>query len=825
MVDAVVGEAQVAVGVDLQKLLAGLEKAKASTTKYTAEAAKSFLTVENTINAVSLGLVAYSAKNVIATTSTAQLGASIATVSLGLKNMLGLLAQVGTATASFAARNPRLATAGAGFLLGNPVLGLVAALSGTRAGGMVAGAARGAVGAAGFAARAPLAALGIGAAATGVGLLGVAAIGAAAKTGAEGFSALKESFNKARTASQELQVDLVSLRETATRATAIFSGGSEGRARALAGVTGGNTSDFALLAGATGEIRPEVLERSGAALQELALRFGDSARAAEVLGEALRRPARAMELLRDVGITVTADQRRQFENVRLMTDRLAAGAKVLDIIIAQTPQAKKSGFIELMTQLGTALGGGTALAGAAISDALKNITAELSRMSGLTAVLAKIDASFKSIGLALQTLNKRWFPTNPAEELASINVQIAELTTRMQSLPAGNRGSGLGNWLSEAVGALTGGGPGAVEAHRQTLLGQQRFDLEIRQMGILEEMSASNFNAMIERDARLDQRLQTRIQGLRLENEALQARNTSQLEAFRVAQAEGIRPNDPRAQEIARWNQLNEARRRAIAQAGQLSVFERENAQLQQQVQLFRFGNEQMEIRNRLLQIELAAAQRRQPLTDAQKTALEQQMTVLKQIQTLTTTVNEATASLFNSMGDALATFASTGKFKFKEFADSVIQQLVRIAVQSFVIKPLLNAISGFTNPLIAGALSPGSTTSPITIPSAGGFAAGGSFTVPGGGGGDKPFLIGLTPGENVNVTPRNGGGGGAGVTIVNNINSSKDFDVQSNTRSGPGGGLIVEQMFTEVMKKIGQGEGDGTFGARFGMRPRTVRR
>jgi truncated hemoglobin YjbI len=38
-------------------------------------------------------------------------------------------------------------------------------------------------------------------------------------------------------------------------------------------------------------------------------------------------------------------------------------------------------------------------------------------------------------------------------------------------------------------------------------------------------------------------------------------------------------------------------------------------------------------------------------------------------------------------------------------------------------------------------------------------FADGGNFTVPGNGGGDQPFLIGLTPGEQVDVTPAGGGG------------------------------------------------------------------
>lgn len=43
-----------------------------------------------------------------------------------------------------------------------------------------------------------------------------------------------------------------------------------------------------------------------------------------------------------------------------------------------------------------------------------------------------------------------------------------------------------------------------------------------------------------------------------------------------------------------------------------------------------------------------------------------------------------------------------------------------------------------------------------VTIP---GYASGGSFTVPGTGTSDQPFLVGLTPGEQVNIVPRVGSG------------------------------------------------------------------
>ena len=804
MVDTVVGEAQVQVGADLTKLLAGLDKAKANTQQFTTQASRSFLTMDNAIQAASVGLVAYSAKAAGVTVTMASMAAGVSTVAIGLKNMLGLLAQVGVATANLAARNPRLATAGAGFLLGNPILGIAAALTGTRAGGALASTA-------GFALRRPGLALG-------GGVLGIAAVGAAAAAGSAGFNALKEAFNKARESSRALQVDLVALKESATSLSANLEGGENRDAilRRLGGATGGFTSAFAQLAGGTGEVSSAVIERAGPALKEITLRMGDAQRAATVLAEALRNPAHAMTILRDAGIIFTAAQRRQLETTDLFADRLRNASKVLDIILSQTGTAAKSGgFVEFMRELGKFAAYAPGAFGKYIIDTLKGIGNELLRISGLTWVFTKLDEGFRKIGAGLQTLNVRLFPETAAQELDALQFKLERVNAVLARIKEGS-----GGFLDN----LTGGG---LTRFAQSQLEGTKYQIELQLQIIREREEARQLEEFYAQERGLDSRAQEKLQALREELRLLQARNQAHLDAARIGQQLGLPTADPRVKEAARLNQEIENRRRIISQAGQLSVFERENIQLQQQVQLFRYGNIEMEERNRLLQIELSAAQRRQPLTDAQRTALLNQMTTLREVQRLTQTVNEATSTLFNAMGDSLAQFASTGKFKFKDFADSVIQQLVRIALQSFVIKPLLNAISGITNPLISGALSPGSTTSAITIPNVGGHAEGGSFKVPGSGSGDQPFLIGLTPGERVDVTPSGGGsrGGGGGVMVINTVNSSKDMDVQSTRREGPNGQVIIEQVFSEVMKKIGQGEGDGTFGARFGMRPRTVQR
>lgn len=53
----------------------------------------------------------------------------------------------------------------------------------------------------------------------------------------------------------------------------------------------------------------------------------------------------------------------------------------------------------------------------------------------------------------------------------------------------------------------------------------------------------------------------------------------------------------------------------------------------------------------------------------------------------------------------------------------------------------------------------------------AGGYASGGSFVVPGSGSGDRPYVVNLTPGERVDVTPvGKSSGGGGGSPIVGQI-------------------------------------------------------
>lgn len=810
-----VGAATVEVGADLRKLLEGLNKAKAASSVFVDQAAKQFVGLGTAAAAAGVGVAGVAGKLALSNTQLKALGENTKSVTAGLTAMLGVLSKVAIAALSFTARHPVLGTALSTVLLGgSPALAAATLAVGTERGrSMLGGLGRGAA----LVARNPLTALGVGG-------LGLAAIGAAAKAGSEGFEALKEAFDEARKASASLKEELEVLKTSAEKYTTEMPAGdklTEATLRRLGGITGGMTSPLAQLL--AGKVESDDLEDASNAVEELTLRFRNQEVAAQTLRIALAEPAKGYRLLRDAGFEFSREQIRMIENSRTMEERLEAAGEILSILNAQAKIAKQSGFIQFMSEVGTFLGKTPGAVSESITNTIKGIGAGIVQLTGLDYVIKKVDDAFRSLGEAMEATNKRFFPANAREELEAVRGELSEVTGLLDKLnsSAGRGAAGGGSIIDRILGR----DPAAVATARNLLAGQEADTL--RRTVELEMQEAERLGReRLARETALDNKLRDRLKDLQEEGRLLQANNRAALEARRIALAEGVEPDDPRIKALERQIRLNQERTRAIAQAGQLSVFERENAQLTQQVQLFRFGNEEMEKRARLLQIELQAAQRRQPINEAQKQALLEQMSLLKEIQNLTGVVNDAFTAVFSSMGDALAQFATTGKFNMKEFADSIVQQLIRIALQAFVLKPLLNAISGFTNPLIAGAVAPGSTSSAISIGKAGSFADGGSFSVPGGGGGDKPYLIGLSAGERVDVTPagRSRGDGG-GVTVINNVSSSKDFEITTQERKTPDGRTIIEQTFSEVMRRIGRGDGDGTFGARYGMRPRTLQR
>jgi hypothetical protein len=168
-------------------------------------------------------------------------------------------------------------------------------------------------------------------------------------------------------------------------------------------------------------------------------------------------------------------------------------------------------------------------------------------------------------------------------------------------------------------------------------------------------------------------------------------------------------------------------------------------------------------------------------------------------------TTRDAVKSAFKSMEDALTEFVMTGKLNFKDMANSIISDLVRIQIQESITKPLAGAMSGFN----WGSLF--------------GFAQGG---IPGGQGisdlnnriVDRPTFFKFAAGAGVvgeagteGIFPlkrmRNGDfgiqaeGGGGATTIVNVIEAPGRGG--QTTRRQEGGKTIVEVMVEQISSAI----------------------
>lgn len=578
--------------------------------------------------------------------------------------------------------------------------------------------------------------------------------------------------------------------------------------------------------GRTGEITSDSLQRALRILPDLAMRTGDLSSASQVLTEALRNPANAYMKLRDAGIQFSQAQRDALEDTTTFTDRLENASQVLDILESQ-------------------VGGEAAARGQGVTGGFNNLGDAVSdltiRLGGALDKLLGFSEGARNTGDVIRGWSRRLFPEGWEEQLKNVNDQIEVLNRQITDLQSKSATPLLGGMIDSLTGLMGGGAGGALTAASQAELSLARQTRE----ALLLERSYANAaqyqREVTEQQERFVQRQQDVTKGFRDQLDDLQGINRAQVRANQLARELGVNLDSAAGRRLRdTWQGLIQDiqnRNRALAQADRKSVFELENKRLREQLELFQFGNAEMRIHNQLNQIALRAERARQPLSQQQKETLEDQIRSLERIRQLSSTIESAFSSVFNTLGNGLADFAATGKLDFKALADSIVRDLVRIAIQAAVIQPLMQAITGITNPMAAGMMGgggvggvpgvPGVSVGMGTISGIPQFAEGGSFTVPGSGSGDRPALmVGLTPGEQVDITPAGKArGGGGGVTVVNNINSNREFSVSQQEREGPNGQVVIEQVFTEVMKKVGRGDGDDVFGARFGMVPRTVRR
>lgn len=142
-----------------------------------------------------------------------------------------------------------------------------------------------------------------------------------------------------------------------------------------------------------------------------------------------------------------------------------------------------------------------------------------------------------------------------------------------------------------------------------------------------------------------------------------------------------------------------------------------------------------------------------------------------EEVNNLSQLTEDATIRAMRGMEDALTSFVANGKLSFRDLANSIIQDLIRIQIRQLITMPFAGMINNFLNPGTPMGILPGD--SPLSANSAtimGRRAMGGPVT------GGQSYLVGengpeiFTPGASGGITPNNQIGGG-GVTIVQNIN------------------------------------------------------
>ena len=101
--------------------------------------------------------------------------------------------------------------------------------------------------------------------------------------------------------------------------------------------------------------------------------------------------------------------------------------------------------------------------------------------------------------------------------------------------------------------------------------------------------------------------------------------------------------------------------------------------------------------------------------------------TYLESIGTLSENVKDVTGSALQGLGDQLANFVTTGKASFAELANSIIKDMIRIATQQAIVKPILGALGGLFGGGVPGVAN--GTLAPTDMFKYANFAGGGIMT------------------------------------------------------------------------------------------------
>lgn len=162
----------------------------------------------------------------------------------------------------------------------------------------------------------------------------------------------------------------------------------------------------------------------------------------------------------------------------------------------------------------------------------------------------------------------------------------------------------------------------------------------------------------------------------------------------------------------------------------------------------------------------------------------------------------------FKAAEDALVEFTMTGKFRFKDFARSVIEDIVRMNVQRSITGPLSNMLSSFI-----GGFSPGgasfamggimTTDGPVPLRA---YARGGIANRPQaaiyGEGSTPEAYVPLPDGRSIPVTMKGSGAGAVNVNVVVNTSNGQESEVGNNQRMSEFGRAVAAAVKAEIIEQ-----------------------
>ena len=168
--------------------------------------------------------------------------------------------------------------------------------------------------------------------------------------------------------------------------------------------------------------------------------------------------------------------------------------------------------------------------------------------------------------------------------------------------------------------------------------------------------------------------------------------------------------------------------------------------------------------------------------------------------KTTGTMIGDTIVSSMKKFEDTIVDGLMKGKLSFKDFADFVIKELLRIAIRKFVIESMFNAITGGLGSLFTSGKGKGigglENAKSGMMFEGGGFTGFGSRT--GGVDGRGGFPAILHPNETV-IDHRRGGRGGMPINITYNIQSFDSRDtLQAITENAPTISAIIESEFNK---------------------------